>query len=50
MLDGEKALVWHGDSADEILVTARVSGNQRDKDGIGIFIVDGKAAASRASP
>ncbi len=44
VLDGEKALVWHGDSADKILVTARVSGNQRDKDGIGIFIVDGKAA------
>ena len=40
VLDGEKALVWHGDSADKILVTARVSGNQRDKDGIGVFIVD----------
>jgi pimeloyl-CoA dehydrogenase small subunit len=44
VLDGAKAVVWHGDSADKIIVTARVSGNQRDKDGIGLFIVDGKAA------
>jgi alkylation response protein AidB-like acyl-CoA dehydrogenase len=50
VLDGEKALVWHGDSADKILVTARVSGGQRDKDGIGIFIVDGKAAGLTRKP
>src|SRR5437588_811965 len=40
----------HGDSADKILVTARVSGNQRDRDGIGIFIVDGKAAGLTRKP
>ena len=44
VLDGEKAVVWHGDSADRIFVTARVSGGQRDKDGIGVFIVDAKAS------
>jgi pimeloyl-CoA dehydrogenase small subunit len=50
VLDGEKALVWHGDSADKIFVTARVSGGQRDKDGIGIFIVDGKAPGLTRKP
>ena len=50
VLDGEKALVWHGDSADKILVTARVSGNQRDKDGIGVFIVDANAAGLTRKP
>lgn len=44
VIDGTKALVWHGDSADKLIVTARVSGQQRDRDGIGLFIVDAKAA------
>jgi pimeloyl-CoA dehydrogenase small subunit len=50
VLDGVKTVVWHGDSADKLLVTARVSGNQRDKDGIGLFIVDGKAAGVTRKP
>jgi pimeloyl-CoA dehydrogenase small subunit len=42
-LDGQKSVVLNGDQADFIIVTARVSGNQRDKDGLGLFIVDAKA-------
>ncbi len=42
-LDGAKSVVLNGDQADFIIVTARVSGNQRDKDGLGLFIVDAKA-------
>jgi pimeloyl-CoA dehydrogenase small subunit len=43
VLDGEKGVVLHGDSADKLIVTARVSGARRDRGGIGVFIVDGKA-------
>lgn len=42
-LDGAKSLVLHGDCADRLVVSARVSGGQRDRDGIGLFIVDPKA-------
>lgn len=42
-IDGQKSVVLNGDQADFIVVTARVSGGQRDKDGIGLFIVDAKA-------
>ncbi len=44
VLDGEKGVVLHGDSADKLIVTARVGGGQRDRDGIGVFLVDTKAA------
>lgn len=40
VLDGAKSVVLHGDSADRIFVTARLSGNRRDRDGIGLFLVD----------
>ncbi len=43
VLDGAKGVVLNGDQADFLIVTARVSGNQRDKDGLGLFIVDAKA-------
>jgi alkylation response protein AidB-like acyl-CoA dehydrogenase len=43
-LEGEKLVVLNGDSADRIVVSARVSGDRRAKDGIGLFLVDGKAA------
>ncbi len=43
ILNGEKSLVLHGDVADTILVTARISGDQRDRAGIGVFIVDASA-------
>ena len=40
VLDGAKSVVLHGDCADRLLVTARVSGNRRDRTGIGLFMVD----------
>src|SRR5712671_3795632 len=43
VLDGEKGVVLHGDTADKLIVTARVSGGRRDRDGVGVFLVDGKA-------
>jgi pimeloyl-CoA dehydrogenase small subunit len=43
VLDGEKGVVLHGDSADKLLVTARVSGDRRDRGGIGLFLVEAKA-------
>lgn len=43
VLNGEKSLVVHGDCADTLIVSARISGAQRDKDGIGLFLVDAKA-------
>jgi pimeloyl-CoA dehydrogenase small subunit len=43
VLDGEKGVVLHGDSADKLVVTARLGGGQRDLDGIGIFLVDAAA-------
>ena len=43
VLDGAKSLVLHGDVADKLIVSARVSGDQRDQNGIGLFLVDAKA-------
>jgi pimeloyl-CoA dehydrogenase small subunit len=39
VLDGAKSVVLHGDCADKLLVTARVSDARRDRDGIGLFLV-----------
>ncbi|MEN3950712.1 acyl-CoA dehydrogenase family protein [Iodidimonas sp. SYSU 1G8] len=44
VIDGHKAVVLHGDSADKIIVSARTSGDRRDKDGISLFIIDRGAA------
>jgi pimeloyl-CoA dehydrogenase small subunit len=42
-LDGSKSVVVHGDSADKLIVSARVSSDRLDPDGIGLFLVDAKA-------
>jgi alkylation response protein AidB-like acyl-CoA dehydrogenase len=42
-LEGAKSLALHGDVADRLIVSARVSGAQRDRNGIGLFVVDAKA-------
>ena len=42
-LEGEKCVALHGDSADWLIVTARVSGDRRSSEGIGLFLVDAKA-------
>lgn len=44
VLDGEKILITHCDSADAFLVVARVSGERRAREGLGLFLVDSKAA------
>ncbi len=44
VLEGHKAVVVHGGAADELLVTARVSGQPGDRDGISVFRVDPKAS------
>src|SRR5215469_621167 len=43
VIDGEKGVVLHGDTAGKLVVTARVGGGRRDRDGIAVFIVDGHA-------
>ena len=43
VIDGAKSVVTHGDSADRLIVSARVSGERNDTDGIGLFLVDAKA-------
>ena len=42
-LDGEKSVVLHGDCAGKLLVTARTGGGQRDRGGLGLFLVDANA-------
>src|SRR6516164_1293358 len=44
VLDGEKGVVLHGDTADKLIATARIGGRRRDRDGVAVFIVDGAAA------
>ena len=43
VLDGAKSLVLHGDVADKLVVSARLSSDQRSRSGIGLFLVDAKA-------
>jgi pimeloyl-CoA dehydrogenase small subunit len=40
ILDGAKSVVIHGDTADRIFVTARITGERRARDGIGLFLLD----------
>ena len=42
-LEGEKCVVLAGDSADKLIVAARVSGARTERGGIGLFLVDAKA-------
>ena len=51
-LTGEKSLVMHGDSADQLLVTARTGGTHRERHGIGLFLVqaDGPGVTRRGYP
>ncbi|MDB5412897.1 MAG: pimeloyl-CoA dehydrogenase small subunit [Rubritepida sp.] len=44
VITGRKGMVLHGDTADWFVVSARVSGGQRDKGGIGLFLVAAKTA------
>jgi alkylation response protein AidB-like acyl-CoA dehydrogenase len=43
VIEGEKSLVLNGDSAEMLIVSARLSGDRRDRNGIGLFLVDANA-------
>src|SRR5882757_9772826 len=43
VIDGEKFVVLNGENADTLVVTARAKGGQRDKAGIGAFLVPADA-------
>jgi len=43
VLDGAKSLVLSGDAADKLVVSARLSGGRRERDGIALFLVDAAA-------
>ncbi len=43
VIDGEKFVVINGENADVLVVTARTKGGQRDKTGIGVFLVPANA-------
>jgi pimeloyl-CoA dehydrogenase small subunit len=40
VVEGRKSLVLHGDVADTLVVAARTSGGQRNRAGIGLFLID----------
>lgn len=44
VIDGEKKVVIHGAEAGALVVSARTSGAQRDRDGISLFVVPADAA------
>jgi pimeloyl-CoA dehydrogenase small subunit len=52
VIDGEKFVVINGENADTLIVTARTSGAQRDKTGIGVFLVPSseKGVAKKTYP
>jgi pimeloyl-CoA dehydrogenase small subunit len=43
VLNGEKTLVGQGDSADKLIVSGRMKGERRDRDGIALFLVGADA-------
>lgn len=43
VIDGEKFVALNGETADSLIVTARTGGGQRDRSGIGVFLVPAKA-------
>src|SRR5437588_1032944 len=52
VIDGEKFVVVNGENADILIVTARTAGAQRDKSGIGVFLVpaDAKGVSRKGYP
>src|ERR1700751_252166 len=43
VIDGEKFVVLNGENADTLIVTARATGGQRDRTGVGVFLVSASA-------
>jgi len=52
ILDGEKFVVLNGEAADTLVVTARTKGTQRDRAGVGVFLVpaDAKGVSRKGYP
>jgi pimeloyl-CoA dehydrogenase small subunit len=52
VLDGEKFVVLNGEAADTLVVTARTKGAQRDRAGVGVFLVpaDAKGVTRKGYP
>lgn len=44
VLNGSKRFVLHGDTADKLIVSARVRGEPRDRDGLALFLVDAQSS------
>ena len=42
-LTGEKSVVFHGATADKLIVSARTAGERRSREGVTLFLVDGAA-------
>lgn len=42
ILDGEKSFVAHGNCADKLIVSARIAGERKSRDGIALFVLDAK--------
>ncbi len=49
-LNGEKIFVLGGHAADTLIVSARTSGNQRDREGVSLFIVEADAPGISRKP
>lgn len=43
VIDGEKFVVLNGENADTLIVSARTAGGQRDRNGVGLFLVPANA-------
>jgi pimeloyl-CoA dehydrogenase small subunit len=52
VIDGEKFVVLNGEAADTLVVTARTNGAQRDRNGVGVFLVpaDAKGVSRKGYP
>jgi len=44
VINGKKAVVLNGESADKLIVSVRTAGDQRDRDGISLLILDADTA------
>ena len=52
VIDGEKFVVVNGENADTLIVTARTKGGQRERTGVGVFLVpaNAKGVAKKGYP
>ncbi len=47
-INGSKSFVINGDSADKVIISARIKGKINDKNGIGLFLVDNNQINNRS--